>query len=283
MGLPLRLQNAEASQVDAGTVCYLYSSGDKQIKKTTAQYYTGQILVAQDNAAASAWGRFVQNGMVTILVQGNVTRGNFLRVSATAGRAEDAGSTLGKGCMGLALTGYAGGGAGSITALLFGRTYLPPKYRIRIPADAMNSKIAAGYALYEWQEGTNFFWGQMKFDAQNEICYLPPWRLTNWDGGNITVRIGYKSNATSGSTQLRLSLVGRSTTTPETWDAAMTNHDLTSSSVPGTAEQLKEISESISVSELANNDAVLGKITRLDVPGPAEIEILYIEFEYQGA
>jgi hypothetical protein len=155
--------------------------------------------------------------------------------------------------------------------------------RVRITADAMASKIATGYALYEWTEGTNFFWGHMKFDAQNEVAYLPPFRITNWNAGNITVRIGYKSSVTSGQVQFKVSFKGCDTAIPETFDSAMTDHTISPQTVPGQIEKLSEIVWTGAVSELAANDLVLGKLTRIDAPGPLDAKVLYVEIEYQEA
>jgi hypothetical protein len=80
-------------------------------------------VVTDATIANAAQGQHFSQGDVTIKVQGNVTRGNYLRTSATAQAAEDTGVAVGSippvGAIGVAKTGFVGG-AGTVLAYMFG-------------------------------------------------------------------------------------------------------------------------------------------------------------------
>lgn len=154
------------------------------------------------------------------------------------------------------------------------------KQRIRIPAACFETRANAGWAEFAQIQGTNFDFGELRYDAQNEVAFTPPFRITNWNAGNVTIRIGFKTNATTGSVTWEAALAGRDTTTPEVWDAAVTTHAFDAKTVPGTAEWIAEAVWTGAVAELANNDAVIMRIKRTDAPGPAIAKLLYAEFEY---
>jgi hypothetical protein len=162
------------------------------------------------------------------------------------------------------------------------------KQRIRIPAAAFETRVNAGWAAFAQIQGTNFDWGELCFDKDtDEKAISPPFRFSNWNAGNITVRIGWKANATTGNMMWVISFLGRDTTTPEVWDAAFTDHALNAETTPGTAEYLKESIWTGAVGELANNDAVLCKITRdanhASDTLAVDAKLLYVEIEYTEA
>ncbi len=162
-------------------------------------------------------------------------------------------------------------------------TPAPPvtkKSRIRIPAGAFATRGGTGWATATSVQGSNGDDEELYFDAVNERADMPPWRLTGWDGTPITVRIAFKSNATSGNIQVKVSFSGRDSSTPGVWDATMTDHTITAVAVPGVAECGKEMVAEITPSELAEGDWVGGKITRIDTPGPGILKIMYVEIEY---
>jgi hypothetical protein len=168
------------------------------------------------------------------------------------------------------VSGGGGGGGGTI---------------LRFPASCFETRVATGWAEFVQVQGANFDWGELRFDASiSEIAISPSFRLTGWGGGGITVRIGFKANATSGDVMWIVSFVGRDTTTPEVWDAAFTDHAFSAVTVPSTAEYLKEAVWTETPSELANNDAVIMKITR-DAANAGDTlavdaKLLYVTFEY---
>jgi hypothetical protein len=113
------LVNNDAVTHDIGTVVIIDTSIDKGCKKTTALGDPKVIGVAVESVSAAATGKYMQSGQMTVLVQGNVTRGQWLIASATSGRAAAFGVTKPtSGAIGIAQTSYAGGGAGSVTALV---------------------------------------------------------------------------------------------------------------------------------------------------------------------
>jgi len=157
--------------------------------------------------------------------------------------------------------------------------------KIDFPASCFETRVATGWAEFVQVQGTNFDWGELRFDpSTDEKAISPPFRLTGWGGGNISVRIGFKANATSGDVMWIVSFLGRDTTTPEAWDAAFTDHALSAVTVPSTAEYLKEAVWTGTPSELANNDAVIMKITRdADNAGDTltvDAKLLYVQIEY---
>jgi hypothetical protein len=162
------------------------------------------------------------------------------------------------------------------------------KRKIMLPASVFESRVAAGWAAFTQIQGTNFDFGEFDFDASSdEKIISPPIRFTNWNAGNITVRIGWKANATTGNVMWIISFVGRDTTTPEVFDSAFTDHAMSAEGAPGTAEYLKESVWTGSVSELANNDLVLMKITRDADNGSdtltVDAKLLYVEIEITEA
>jgi len=159
------------------------------------------------------------------------------------------------------------------------------KRKIVFPAAVFETRVLAAWAAFVQTQGTNFDFGELDFDAaSDEKVISPPFRFTNWNAGNITVRIGWKANATTGNVIWVVSFLGRDTTTPEVFDAAPTDHNLTGSTTPGTVEYLKETVWTGAVSELANNDIVIMKITRNADDGgdtlAVDAKLLYVEIEY---
>ena len=124
----LSMTNRSGAAVVQYDACAVGTVNDDSFTTTTTQYDTRPLVVVQPAAGiANAVAGNVQNLFQTVVnVQGNVTRGNWLRFSATAGRLEDttvAGTSAAPhGANAIAVTGYAGGGAGTVTATLLGFT-----------------------------------------------------------------------------------------------------------------------------------------------------------------
>ena len=98
-----------------GTVVVLDGSNDKAFTTTTTVADPLVVGVTAEDISANTDGQVKTLGRNTVLVQGNVARGEWLVASATAGRAQAAGTTRpASGAIGIALEAYAGGGAGSI-------------------------------------------------------------------------------------------------------------------------------------------------------------------------
>ncbi len=103
----------------AGAVVLRDASNDSAFTTTAVADAIGVAGIVMDTSVAiNAAGRVRCIGLATVNVQGNITRGNYLSTSTTAGRAKDAGANPTLATFAIALTGYAGGGAGTVTALL---------------------------------------------------------------------------------------------------------------------------------------------------------------------
>lgn len=118
-GNVIYLRNNDGVAHYAGTVVIVDTSIDNGCKKTTSSGDPKIIGVAAETVSAGASGKYYQVGQATVLVQGNVSRGTWIIASTTSGRAAQYGYLKPtSGGIGIALTGYAGGGAGTVTALI---------------------------------------------------------------------------------------------------------------------------------------------------------------------
>lgn len=120
------LTNSTGVTLNAGDVVALDPAVNTSVALADAAGLVRPFVVALETITNAATGVFGQIGQVTVTVQGAVTRGNFLRKSATTKALEDTGVAQGSppppGTVGAALTGAAGPGAGTVVALLFGDT-----------------------------------------------------------------------------------------------------------------------------------------------------------------
>lgn len=118
-GNVIYLTNNDGVAHYAGTVVIVDTSIDNGCKKTTSLGDPKVIGIAAETVSAGASGKYFQLGQATVLVQGNVSRGAWMIASTTSGRAAQYGYLKpSSGGIGIALTGYAGGGAGTVTALI---------------------------------------------------------------------------------------------------------------------------------------------------------------------
>lgn len=116
-------KNGSGGTRSQGYVVVLTTAADQTFDDTTT---IGDLTVIgvldDDNVAVGVAGRVRHVGYQPVVnVQGNVTAGHYLRTSATAGRAEDAGTLEVPGAFAIALTTYGGGGAGTVSAYIFKR------------------------------------------------------------------------------------------------------------------------------------------------------------------
>jgi hypothetical protein len=119
------LTNKSGSGQSASVVVIIDTTNDSAFTTVSVSGSTKPVGVVFDATINNnSSGNVQYRGIITVNVQGNVTRGDYLRTSSTTGRAEDAGglATV-NGVFGIALTGYAGGGGGTVSAFLFGTTY----------------------------------------------------------------------------------------------------------------------------------------------------------------
>lgn len=149
---PQTLTNQSGGALAAGDVVVVDGSNDNSVTTTTSQADTGVIGVSAEAIGSGATGRISTRGVVTVNVQGNVTRGNFLHTSTTAKRAEDAGTAKSSATFGVALTAYTGGGAGTVTALIF-----PAGTGNQIPANVVlytsDGSAPTGFSEYTGARG----------------------------------------------------------------------------------------------------------------------------------
>ncbi len=132
--------NSTGVTLSAGDVVALNAGADASVVLSDTQGSLNQFVVALATITNAATGVFGQVGQVTITTQGAVTRGHYLRKSATTKAVEDAGVAVGAtlnapaGAVGVALTAAAGPGAGTCVAQLFGataRTIATGSYEVR--------------------------------------------------------------------------------------------------------------------------------------------------------
>ena len=113
------LTNKSGSNQVAGTVVIFDADNDSSFKTTTTLQDRRVVgVLAEDINNNTAGDVYIGATKATVKVQGNVSRGQWLIASATAGRAQAGGYTKPLGSIGIALTSYAGGGAGTVIALI---------------------------------------------------------------------------------------------------------------------------------------------------------------------
>jgi len=114
------LTNKSGTDQAAGTVVVFDKSNDAAFTTTTTLIDRRVVGVLQEDVSNNATGKVAVKGkIVTIKVQGNVSRGAWLVTSATVGRAAQYGTTRpSTGGIGIAMTEYSGGGAGTVEALI---------------------------------------------------------------------------------------------------------------------------------------------------------------------
>src|SRR3989454_2576703 len=124
--------NKTGVTLNAGDVVALSAVDDQSVVLADTQTAFLPFVVALATILNNQPGVFGQVGQTTVLVQGAVARGNYLRKSATTKALEDtgiaqaAGTALPAGALGVALTGAAGPGSGTVVAFLFGLTPTVP-------------------------------------------------------------------------------------------------------------------------------------------------------------
>lgn len=115
---PDSLTNKSGGALEQGDVVVGDGGNDNAFTTTTTANDPDILGVVMENIANDATGRVAVMGVITVKVQGNVTRGNYLCTSTTAKRAADAGTIPAVGTFAKALTAYSGGAAGTVTAIL---------------------------------------------------------------------------------------------------------------------------------------------------------------------
>lgn len=158
--------------------------------------------------------------------------------------------------------------------------------RLIFPASCFESRVGAGWATFTQVQGVNFDYGTLDFDATtNEKANTPAFRLTNWDGGDITIRIAWKANAIVNDVFWIVSFVGIADGEP--FDAAMSDHNFAVDTVSDVAEDINIVSLTLTPAELANNDTIIMKITRHADDATdtlvVDAKILYVELEFNEA
>ena len=115
------LKNNTAGNLGVGAVVVWDTSADNSVKTSTTEGDRSVAGVLAEAIDAAETGRVATGGTVeaAVLVTGNVTRGNWLIQSTSAGRAKDSGTTAWyPGCFAIAMDGYAGGGSGTVKAFI---------------------------------------------------------------------------------------------------------------------------------------------------------------------
>lgn len=163
-----------------------------------------------------------------------------------------------------------GGGGSSLRTLLF-------------PASCFEVRVDTGWAEFAQIEGTNLDFGVLKFDKDtDEKAISPPFVMEDYDGGNITITIGWRANATSGNVMWVASFKGVADDEP--WDAALSDHAFAADGAGNTAYDLMIASLTVDPAELAADEATVMKITRDADNGSdtldADAELIFAQIEY---
>lgn len=119
-GGSIQLTNKSGSNQVAGAVVVLDKTNDSAFTTTTVLNDRRVVGVLEENISNNATGSVAVKGkIVTVNVQGNVSRGSWLITSATAGAAAEYGTVRpATGGIGIALTAYSGGGSGTVLAVV---------------------------------------------------------------------------------------------------------------------------------------------------------------------
>jgi len=163
--------NDTGGVVSRGTVAV--ENGDRTFNVTTNVADPLTIGIVDDDAVADQANCRVRHVgyQEVVIVEGAVAAGNYLQSSATSGASEDAGATAGAGFIGIALTAFAGPGAGTVSALVF---------------PAMGGGGGGGAALTVQEEDG------APLDAAVTIVRVPNGTLT--DNGAGDVSLGYEAS-----------------------------------------------------------------------------------------
>ncbi len=119
----VRLTNSTGGSRSAGFIARITPAVNTAVSSGDTIGYAGPLVVAAETIANDAVGLWYLSGICTVNTTGTVTRGDYIRKSATAGAAETTGiqiaATAGRppDAFGCALTTAA---SGTCTALLFG-------------------------------------------------------------------------------------------------------------------------------------------------------------------
>lgn len=157
---PDTLTNQSGGSLSAGAVVVADTANDTSFTTTTDADDEDILGVVMETIGIAAAGRVARIGVVTVNVQGNVTRGNYLSTSTTAGRAKDAGTTKTAATFARALTAYAGGGAGTVTAVI-------------MVAENSSAGVAANVVAYTSAGSAPTGWAELTAGRGRMIVGLP--------------------------------------------------------------------------------------------------------------
>ena len=159
-----------------------------------------------------------------------------------------------------------------------------PDPRILIfPASCFETRVASGWAEFAQIQGTYLDFGVLKFDKDtDEKTISVPFVMEDYDGGNITIKIGWRANATSGSVMWVASFKGVADNEP--WDDTLSDHAFAADTAGDVAYDLMIASLTVDPAELAADEATVMKITR-DADHASDTlavdaELIFVQIEY---
>jgi len=118
------LTNKSGGSVVAGDVVMWDDDNDEAFKTTTLEQDRRICGVSKEGIANNGTGKIaIGYSVVTVNVTGNVARGEWLITSTTAKTAKANGFIRPLGAIGMALTAYAGGGSGTVKAIILPDIY----------------------------------------------------------------------------------------------------------------------------------------------------------------
>lgn len=122
---PISLMNRTGAALAAGDVVKLDSANDASVVLGDTLGNLNSFVVAAAAINSLALGRFARAGVIACLAQGAITRGDYVKKSATSKAVETTGTAVGsgisapQGSLGIAVTAAAGS---VVTVYLFGQT-----------------------------------------------------------------------------------------------------------------------------------------------------------------
>jgi len=212
-GGSVTMTNKSGSVLAAGSVVVFYADSDKAFTTTTKAGSTRVSGVLAEEIGVDESGEVAIIGVIkTVLVQGNVARFDWITTSTTAARGISAGATKPEGAVAMALTAYAGGGAGTVEALVMSEiqlgiswedlanfTEVDPNSHIAVTsAKASGANLARNETAYVYKDyGVDYFDAldilfECRVESTTDASGLGYLGLTNTLGNVLSWAVGIK-------------------------------------------------------------------------------------------
>ena len=158
--------------------------------------------------------------------------------------------------------------------------------RIILPSSIFHTRPGvAGWAGFTHTQGTNIDYDTLDFDKDtDEKAISPPFVMENYNGGNVTIKIGWITSVTSGNVLWTFGFKGWADT--EVWDADPADEGTIDDNAGDTAGDIQIASATVDIaSSITADDVVVLKVYR-DISGDnaaADARLLVVQIEYTEA